>query len=179
MQFFLPLQVGSTSSQSRASRNARQCLPVWPRDPDLQPQTRRAESLRCTPLPAYVGSRRSGQSLPPPARLSRINGRMLVLELDCQCKLPYTILPRISRIKTGACRGLRPCPLCHLCPATATAIAVAASGPKQHRTADERPLQPRCEVQCHHPPEGNCRIYIFIYSLGIVDDGFWKVNSNG
>lgn len=55
----------SPSSQSRASRNARLCLPVWTKDPDLQPQTRREESLRCTPLPVYVGPRRSGQSLPP------------------------------------------------------------------------------------------------------------------
>ena len=97
---------------------------------------------------------------PPPARLSRGNVRRQLLQLDCQCKLPYTVLLRISRIKTGACRGLRPCPLCHLCPATATADAVAASGPKQHRPSDERPLQPRCEVQRHHPPEGSCRGYI-------------------
>lgn len=100
---------------------------------------------------------------PPPARLSRINGRMLVLELDCQCKLPYTVLPRISRIKTGACRGLRPCPLCHLCPATATAYAVAASGPKRHRQSGERPLQPLCEFQRHHPPEGRCWGYIYMF----------------
>ena len=31
----------------------------------LRPQTRRAESLRFTPLPVYVGPRRSGESLPP------------------------------------------------------------------------------------------------------------------
>ena len=64
-QFFLPLQVGSTSSQSRASRNARLCQSVFRFAPHRQPQTRRAESLRCTPLPVYVGPRRSGQSLPP------------------------------------------------------------------------------------------------------------------
>lgn len=193
-QFFLPLQVGSTSSQSRASRNARLCQSVFRFAPHRQPQTRRAESLRCTPLPVYVGpaegspclqfrlrsfppslpspsvssslpaptcsASTSGSDCPPPARLSRINGRMLELELDCQCQLPYTVLPRFSDIKTGACRGLRPCPLCHLCPATATADAVAASGPKQHRPSDERPLRPRCEVQRHHPPEGSCRGYI-------------------
>lgn len=105
----------------------------------------------------------SGSDCPPPARLSRINGRMLELELDCQCQLPYTVLPRISRIKTGACRGLRPCLLCHLCPATATAGAVAASGPKQHRPSDERPPQRRCEFQRHHPPEGRCRAYIYLF----------------
>ena len=116
---------------------------------------------------------------PPPARLSRGKVRATVLLFECMCKLPYTVLPRFSRIKTVACRGLRPCPLCHLCPATATAIAVAASCPKQHRPADERPLQPRCEVQRHHPREGNCRIYIFIYSLGVVDNCIWKVYSNG
>lgn len=99
---------------------------------------------------------------PPPARLSRGKDRRLVVERDCQCKLPYTVLPRISRIKTVACRGLRPCPLCHLCPATATAYAVAASGPKQHRPSDERPLQCRCEFQRHHPLEGYCWGYIFV-----------------
>ena len=84
-------------------------------------------------------------------------------ELDCQCKLPYTVLPRISSIKTVACRGLRPRPLCHLCPSTATANVVAASSPKQHRPSDERPLQPLCEFQRHHPPEGSCRGYIYVH----------------
>lgn len=55
----------SPSSQSRASRNARQCQSVFRFAPHRQPQTRRAESLRCTPLHVYVGPRRSGQSLPP------------------------------------------------------------------------------------------------------------------
>lgn len=55
----------SPSSQSRASRNARLCQSVFRCTPHRQPQTRRAESLRCTPLPVYVGPRRSGQSLPP------------------------------------------------------------------------------------------------------------------
>ena len=44
----------------------------------------------------------SGSDCPPPARLSRINGRMLGLELDCQCQLPCTVLPRFSDIKTGS-----------------------------------------------------------------------------
>lgn len=55
----------SPSYQNRASRNARQCQSVFRFSPHRQPQTRRAESLRCTPLPVYVGPRRSGQSLPP------------------------------------------------------------------------------------------------------------------
>lgn len=110
----------------------------------------------------------SGSDCPPPARLSRRKFRRLVLELDCQCKLPYTVLPRISRIKTGACRGLRPCPLCHLCPATATADAVAASGHKQHRPSDERTLQLQCEHQRHRPPKESCGDYIYISSLGAV-----------
>ena len=55
----------SPSYQSRASRNARLCQSVFRFAPHRQPQTRRAESLRCTPLPVYVGPRRSGQSLPP------------------------------------------------------------------------------------------------------------------
>lgn len=99
----------------------------------------------------------SGSDCPPPARLTRAKVGRSVPKLDYMCKLPYTVLPRFSRIKTVACRGLRPCPLCHLCPATATADAVAASDPKQHRPSDERPLQPRCEVQRHHPPERSCR----------------------
>ena len=102
----------------------------------------------------------SGRDCPPPARLTRVTVRATVLLFDCMCKLPYTVLPRFSHIKTVACRGLRPCLLCYLCPATATAAAVAASGPKQHRPSDERPLQPRCEIQLHHPPEGSCRGYI-------------------
>ena len=76
-----------------------------------------------------------------------------------------TVIHRISVRASGSCRGLRPCPLCHLCPATATAAAVAASCPKQHRPSEERPLVPRCEVQRHHPPEGSCRGYIYL-SLG-------------
>ena len=55
----------SPSSQSRAPRNARLCQSVFRFATHRQPQTRRAESLRCTPLPVYVGPRRSGQSLPP------------------------------------------------------------------------------------------------------------------
>ena len=55
----------SPSYQSRASRNARQCQSVFRFAPHRLPQTRIAESLRCTPLPVYVGPRRSGQSLPP------------------------------------------------------------------------------------------------------------------
>ena len=121
----------------------------------------------------------SGSDCPPPARLTRAKVSMSVLLFNCMYKLPYTVLPRFSHIKTVACRGLRPCLLCHLCPATATAIAVAASGPKQHRPSDERPLRPQCEVQRHHPRDGNCRIYIFIYSLGVVDNCIWKVYSNG
>ena len=54
-----------SSSNLLASRNARQCQSVFRCTPHRQPQTRRAESLRCTPLPVYVGPRRSGQSLPP------------------------------------------------------------------------------------------------------------------
>lgn len=55
----------SPSSQRRASRNARLCQSVFRCTPYRQPQTRRAESLRCTPLPVYVGPRRSVQSLSP------------------------------------------------------------------------------------------------------------------
>lgn len=47
-------------------------------------------------------------------------------------------------------------------PATATADAVSASGPKQHRPSDGRPLQRWFEFQRHHPPEGSCRGFIFL-----------------
>ena len=183
----------SPSSQSRASRNARLCQSVFRCTLHRQPQTRRAESLRCTPLPVYVGPRRSGQSLSPVpsaqvyaesaepfglvilagSNLLRLHFRQRLPSagptLTCvgqsntallpgQCKSRKADISRSSFCASGSCRGLRPCPLCHLCPATATAIAVAASGPKQHRPSDERPLQPRCEVQRHHPPGGSCRI---------------------
>ncbi len=127
--------------------------------PPSLPSPSVSSSLSAPTCSAYT----SGSDCPPPARLSRAKVRKPVLELDCQCKLPCTVLPRISHIKTVACRGLRPCHLCHLCPATATAIAVAASGPKQHRPSDERPLQHRCKVQRHHPPEGRCWGYIFLF----------------
>ena len=102
----------------------------------------------------------SGSDCPPPARLTRAKVRATVHYSQDSARAERTVIHRISVRASGSCRGLRPCPLCHLCPATATAIAVAASGPKQHRPADERPLQPRCEVQRHHPPERRCREYI-------------------
>lgn len=104
----------------------------------------------------------SGRNSPPPARPVCPDKRMLLLQLDRQCKFPDKVVPHPDAIKPGTCRGLRPCPLCHLCPATATADAVAASGPKQHRPSDERPLQPLCKFQRHHPPEGRCGGYIYV-----------------
>lgn len=68
----------SPSSQSRASRNARLCQSVFRFVPHLQPQTRRAESLRCTPLPVYVGPRRSGQTHPCEGRSNRASIRLYV-----------------------------------------------------------------------------------------------------
>ena len=102
----------------------------------------------------------SGSDCPPPARLTRAKVRATVHYSQDSARAGRTVIHRISVRASGSCRGLRPCPLCHLCPATATAIAVAASGPKQHRPSDERPLRPRCEVQRHHPPERRCREYI-------------------
>ena len=169
---------------ARTSLTFGTCLPPMVSAESAEPCTGRL--LRRPPPPvsaALPAPTISGPAIahkhPPPARLSRSKCGAPLLQFDCHCKLPRTVLPRLSRINAVACRGLRPCPLCHLCPATATAIAVAASCPKQHRPADERPLQPRCEVQRHHPREGSCRIYIFIYSLGVVDNCIWKVYSNG
>ena len=105
----------------------------------------------------------SGSDCPPPARLTRAKVRATVHYSQGSARAGKTVIHRISVRASGSCRGLRPCPLCHLCPATATAIAVAASGPKQHRPSDERPLRPRCEVQRHHPPEGSCRGYIYLF----------------
>ena len=102
----------------------------------------------------------SGRDCPPPARLSRAKVRATVHYSQDSARAGRTVIHRISVRASGSCRGLRPCPLCHLCPDTATAIAVAASGPKQHRPSDERPLRPQCEVQRHHPPKGSCRGYI-------------------
>lgn len=107
----------------------------------------------------------SGRDCPPPARLTRAKVRATVHYSQDSARAGRTVIHRISVRASGSCRGLRPCLLCYLCPATATAIAVAASGPKQHRPSDERPLRPRCEVQHHHPPEGSCRGYIYL-SLG-------------
>ena len=97
---------------------------------------------------------------PPPARLTRAKVRATVHYSQGSARAGRTVIHRISVRASGSCRGLRPCLLCYLCPATATAVAVAASGPKQHRPSDERPLRPQCEVQRHHPPKGSCRGYI-------------------
>ena len=110
MQFFPPLQVGSTSSQSRASRNARLCLPVWTIDPALQPQTRRAESLRYTPLTVYVGHRRSGQSLPPvPAATAFRRPDSHVGRTEQHCITPRTV-PEPERPISLAPASVRPAP---------------------------------------------------------------------
>ena len=98
-----------------------------------------------------------GSDCPPPARLTRAKVSATVHYSQDSARAGKTLIHRISVCASGSCRGLRPCPLCHLRPDTATAIAVAASDPKQHRSSDKRPLQPRCEVQRHHPPEGSCR----------------------
>lgn len=105
----------------------------------------------------------SGSDCPPPARLSRGNVRATLHYSQDSARAGKTGISRFSICAAGSCRGLRPCPLCHLCPATATANAVTVSGPKQHRLADERPLQPLCEFQRHHPPEGRCWIYIYLF----------------
>ncbi len=156
-----------------------------PVSPCLQFRLRRFTP--CLPSPSVSSSlpaptcsaSTSGRDCPPPARLTRAKVRATVHYSQDSARAGRTVIYRISVRASGSCRGLRPCLLCYLCPATATAIAVAASGPKHHSPSDERPLQPRCEIQRHLPPEGSCRIYIFIYSLGVVDNCIWKVYSNG
>lgn len=46
-----------------------------------------------------------------------------------------TVLPRFNHLPPVACRGLRPCPLCHLSQSAASAVAEATSSPKQHRSS--------------------------------------------
>lgn len=122
VQFFPPFQVGSTSSQSRASRNARLCQSVFRCTPHRQPQTRRAESLRCTPLPVYVGPRRSGQSLPPvPAATALRRPDSPVRRSLCQCfystvcassRTPFYLASAASRREPAAAYGLAPYAIC-------------------------------------------------------------------
>lgn len=112
-----------------------------------------SSSLPAPTCSAYT----SGSDCPPPARLTRAKVSATVHYSQDSARAGRNVIHRICVRASGSCRGLRPCLLCHLCPATATAIAVAASCPKQHRPSDERPLRPRCEVQRHHPPEGSCR----------------------
>lgn len=117
-----------------------------------------SSSLPAPTCSAYT----SGSDCPPPARLSRRKDRATLHYSQKSARAGWTVISRSNFCASGSCRGLRPCPLCHLCPATATAVAVAAPGPKQHKQSDERPLQPRCEFQPHHPLEGRCWIYIFV-----------------
>ena len=110
MQFFPPLQVGSTSSQSRASRNARQCQSVFRCTPHRQPQTRKAESLRYTSLPIYVGPRRSGQSLPPvPAATALRRPDSHVRRSEQLCIIPRTV-PEPEGPSSIASASVRPAP---------------------------------------------------------------------
>lgn len=127
--------------------------------PPSLPSPSVSSSLPAPTCSAYT----SGRDCPPPARLTRAKVRAAVHYSQDSARAGRTVIHRISVRASGSCRGLRPCPLCHLCPATATAVAVAASGPKQHRPSDERPLRPQCEVQRHHPREQRClRRYIYI-----------------
>lgn len=148
----------SPSSQSRASRNARLCQSVFRYAPHRQPQTREAESLRCTPLPVYVGPRRSGQSLPPvpsATALRRPNSHVGMSEGWCSnstvcasSRTPFYLASTASRREPAAAYGLAPYAIC---------VRL------QHRPSDERPLQPRCELQRHHPQEGRLRVYIYLF----------------
>ena len=112
----------SPSSQSRASRNARQCQSVFRCTPHRQPQTRRAESLRYTSLPVYVGPRRSGQSLPPvPAAtaLRRPDSPVGRTEQHCitprtvpEPERPISLAPAFVRPAPAAAYGLAPYAIC-------------------------------------------------------------------
>ena len=100
----------SPSYQSRASRNARLCQSVFRFAPHRQPQTRRAESLRCTPLPVYVGPRRSGQSLSPvPSAAALRRPDSPVRWLEQLCIIPRTV-PEPERPSSIASASVRPAP---------------------------------------------------------------------
>ena len=112
----------SPSYQSRASRNARQCQSVLRFAPHRLPQTRRAESLRFTPLPIYVGPRRSGQSLPPvPAAtaLRRPDSHVGMSEQHCitprtvpEPERPVSLASASVRPASAAAYGLAPYAIC-------------------------------------------------------------------
>lgn len=137
----------------------------------------RAESLRCTPLPIYVGPRRSGQSMPPVpspqvyAESAESFGLVILagsnlLRLHFRHGLP-------SAGPTHPCEGKSNCALfpgqcqsrkdrhpSHQRPCVRLLPRPTALPPMPF---DERPLQPRCEVQRHHPRERRClRRYIYI-----------------
>lgn len=88
----------------------------------LRPQTRRAESLRCTPLPVYVGPRRSGQSLPPvPAatalrrpdsHVGRTEGWCLNSTVSASSRTPFCLASAASRRSPAAAYGLAPYAIC-------------------------------------------------------------------
>lgn len=128
-------------------------------EPPSLPSPSVSSSLPAPTCSAYT----SGSDCPQPARLTRANDRATLHYSQDSARAGKSIISRSSFCASGSCRGLRPCPLCHLCPATATANAVAASGPKQHRPSDERPLQRRFEHQRHHPPEGRFKVYIYLF----------------
>ena len=105
----------------------------------------------------------SGSDCPPPARPLCPDHSMLVLLLEGQCKFPENVVPHISHIKPGTCRGLRPCPLCYFCQSDTPACAGASARQKQHRSKRLRTLLPWCEVLRHHPPGGRGLRRINIY----------------
>lgn len=63
-------------------------------------------------------------------------------------RTPFYLESTASRREPAAAYGLAPYAIC---------VRL------QHRPSDERPLQPRCELQRHHPQEGRLRVYIYLF----------------
>lgn len=87
---------------------------------------------------------------PSPARLSRANGKTSLHNYQYSARAGKTGISRPAFVRPA--------------PAAAYGLATyAICGRKQHRPSDERPLQRRCGHQRHHPPEGCCWGYIYLF----------------
>lgn len=152
----------SPSSQSRASRNARLWQPVFRFAPHRLPQTRRAESLRFTPLPVYVGPRRSGQSLPPvPAATALCRPDSPVRRSEQLCIIPRAV-PEPERPSSIASASVRPAP-------------AAAYGLASYAICVR--LQPRLSPSLHPAPNSIGQLMNARFSLGAKFNVITRENS--
>ena len=78
---------------------------------------------------------------------TRISVVAFVVLSDCCTRGGKTLFSRMIVSVSATCRGLRPCPLWHLWPVSASAYADAKTVPKHHRS--KKILTPECGC-CHH-----------------------------